>query len=538
MKSDSYFKLKNLIFAEANSLRRQILQPVMLFSCFLALVLASIQYGYEQKRAKEQIHEEVVTLVKFLQLASAQYLVNWDVTALDGFAEQAKSNPHIRQIVFFSLDDRPLTRLAPPAFANQYIHMTERVLNAKGEPVGSMKVIYTEDAVRTIVSQSLGFAISGYALLLCLVILSISWVSRRVTGPFSKVGQLLLELSAISEANSRRLNESATDLSSTANQQSSAVQETVSSITEMRSMMEQTINNIKNANELGNQISRKSVSGTETMSEMGRAMSDIRGTTGDLGHMVDIIHGMSEKTKVIHDIVFKTQLLAFNASIEAARAGQHGKGFAVVADEVRDLSNMAGAAANDIETMIRESRKNVEKVVNIVTDRIEEGETISRQALRSFEEIAEDIKKLSGSVQEVFEATRDQSTGIAQTVGAMDQLNDAARNNSDAADRIVSLADEVRHSSHLLKDSSDRLMNLVKGQEFSGRATHESPRLNVEPMSESRTTETLGDEKKILELTKRLSQRLSSVPAQSQSQSQSQNQSHTKSEIKKNAAND
>jgi methyl-accepting chemotaxis protein len=507
MNSDSLLKLKALIFAESNSLRRQILQPVVLFSFFTALGLASIQYAYEQSRAKEQIREEVVTLVKFLQLASAQYLVNWDVTALDGFAEQAKSNPHIRQIVFYSLDDRPLTRLPSASLANQYIHLSEKVLNAKGEPVGSMNIVYTEDAVRSLVSQSLGFAISGYILLLCLVILSISWVSSRVTGPFSKVGQLLLELASISEANSQRLNESATDLSSTANQQSTAVQETVSSITEMRSMMEQTIVNIKNANELGNQISRKSVSGTETMSEMGRAMSDIRGTTGDLDHMVEIIHGMSEKTKVIHEIVFKTQLLAFNASIEAARAGQHGKGFAVVADEVRDLSNMAGATANDIETMIRESRKNVEKVVNIVSDRMEEGETISRQALRSFEEIAEDIKKLSSSVHEVFEATRDQSTGIAQTVGAMDQLNDAARNNSDAADGIVSLADEVRHSSHLLKDSSDRLMGLVKGHNFSRRNDVFVPAVAA-PKNESAAPSTqLGDEKKILELTKRLSQR-------------------------------
>lgn len=504
MNFNPLLRFKNLIFAESNSLRRQILQPVMALSAIMALVLGSSQYAFEQQRAKEQIREEVTTLVKFLQLASAQYLVNWDVTALDGFAEQAKSNPHIRQIVFFSLDERPLTKVPPPEFKNQFIHMSERVLNSNGEPVGSMEVIYAEDAVRSIVTQSLGFAISGYLLLLCLVILSISWVSRRVTGPFSKVGQLLLELSSISEANSQRLNDSASDLSSTANQQSSAVQETVSSITQMRSMMEQTIGNIKNANELGNQISNKSVSGTETMSEMGRAMSDIRSTTGDLDHMVEIIHSMSEKTKVIHEIVFKTQLLAFNASIEAARAGQHGKGFAVVADEVRDLSNMAGAAANDIETMIRESRKNVEKVVNIVTDRIEEGEKISRKALRSFEEIAEDIKKISNSVHEVFEATQDQATGISQTVGAMDQLNDAARNNSDAADGIVKLADEVRHSSHLLKDSSDRLMSLVKGQDFSARPE----RSDFAPQVTAQKPGTqLGNEKKILELTRRLSQR-------------------------------
>lgn len=504
MNLNSLRKFKTLIFADSDSLSRQILQPVFVMSFFLALALGSFQYGFEQRRAKEQIREEVTTLVKFLQLASAQYLVNWDVTALEGFAEQAKSNPHIRQIVFFSLDDRPLTKLPPPEYASQFVHMEERVLNSNGEPVGSMKIIYTEDAVRSIVSQSLGFTISGYALLLCLVILSISWVSRRVTGPFSKVGQLLLELSSISEVNSQRLNDSASDLSSTANQQSSAVQETVSSITQMRSMMEQTIANIKNANELGNQISNKSVSGTETMSEMGRAMSDIRSTTGDLDHMVEIIHGMSEKTKVIHEIVFKTQLLAFNASIEAARAGQHGKGFAVVADEVRDLSNMAGAAANDIETMIRESRKNVEKVVNIVTDRIEEGEKISRKALRSFEEIADDIKKISSSVHEVFEATQDQATGISQTVGAMDQLNDAARNNSEAADGIVSLADEVRHSSHLLKDSSDRLMALVKGRDFSehrelGDVLPKTPA--AKPSSQ------LGNEKKILELTRKLSQK-------------------------------
>jgi methyl-accepting chemotaxis protein len=87
---------------------------------------------------------------------------------------------------------------------------------------------------------------------------------------------------------------------------------------------------------------------------------EINASNEELRIIINIISDISEKTKVINDIVFQTRLLSFNASVEAARAGEHGKGFAVVAEEIGKLASVSGNSAKEINDILGHATTQVE----------------------------------------------------------------------------------------------------------------------------------------------------------------------------------
>jgi len=116
---------------------------------------------------------------------------------------------------------------------------------------------------------------------------------------------------------------------------------------------------------------------------------------------------VAEIVRVLGEIANQTNLLAFNAAIEAARAGQHGVGFSVVASEVRVLAERSSLAAKEISKLIDDS---VLQVGN--------GAVVSREAAKSFEAILTSIARSSSSVNEIATATSDQ-THMAATLSAL-----------------------------------------------------------------------------------------------------------------------
>ncbi len=161
----------------------------------------------------------------------------------------------------------------------------------------------------------------------------------------------------------------------------------------------------------------------------------------------EIIHSIKEKTQIINDIVFKTQLLSFNASIEAARAGQYGRGFAVVAEEVGKLAQMSGSASKEIDQLLADSQKRVTQIVDAVQHRVRDGKEVSGEALKRFNEIAKQIVTISDKVNQVGEATLEQEGGVEQTARAMDQMDETALHNKKGAEQMFKIAERVRQLS-------------------------------------------------------------------------------------------
>lgn len=177
------------------------------------------------------------------------------------------------------------------------------------------------------------------------------------------------------------LTSSASALSAAANTQASSIQETSASVEEIRSMVERNTENTIESARLSGLSKQHANTGQSSVKDMIDAMNDItesnklieeeiENSNRRLTEIVGIIAEIENKTAVINEIVFQTKLLSFNASVEAARAGDNGKGFAVVAQEVGNLANMSGRAAKEITALLAQSTQKVNSIVQETTTRV------------------------------------------------------------------------------------------------------------------------------------------------------------------------
>ena len=150
-----------------------------------------------------------------------------------------------------------------------------------------------------------------------------------------------------------------------------------------------------------------------------------------------------EIISVIDGIAFQTNILALNAAVEAARAGEQGRGFAVVASEVRNLAQRSAAAAKEIKVLISNS---VEQVSN--------GTRIVVQAGVAMHEVVDSIRRVSSVINEIANASHEQTTGIDQINVAVIQMDQMTQQNA-------ALVEEAAAASEALGNQASTLSELV-----------------------------------------------------------------------------
>ncbi|MBF0479385.1 MAG: Cache 3/Cache 2 fusion domain-containing protein [Candidatus Omnitrophica bacterium] len=237
-------------------------------------------------------------------------------------------------------------------------------------------------------------------------------IMTRVMDGFSdKLSNIIIRIRAAAD----QLSVATEEVSSGSHQISDGAQQQSASFEELSSSVQTNSENVRSASHIAQNVAEEAKKTGLAMDSTVEAMADIEKGSRQ----------MAEAVTLITDIADQTNLLALNAAIEAARAGEHGKGFAVVADEVRKLAARSAVSAKEIQILIKD---NLTQVAN--------GVDISKRAGESTKLIIENITTIAHQLQSISEMTQEQSA-------AMEQNMAITESNSSSSKQLAASAEEM-----------------------------------------------------------------------------------------------
>jgi methyl-accepting chemotaxis protein len=419
---------------------------------FVALVEAEKGIGLTHKDAargalRKTIHDVEDTLARFKaglaeQIDAAQSRISWTLYASEagimlligawlswlGFSLSRRACAASLGMRAIAEGDGDLTRRLDESGSDEFAEL------ARSFNIFAGKI---HDLVRRVAGMSVTLSEIG------------SRVSTAAGSTDDSMNRLLGNTQTVVVA-TEELSATARDVAGSASQVSSAAQEANLMASQGRATVDKSVQAINSfASEFG---------------EAATSIGQLRGETENIGGILDVIRGIAEQTN----------LLALNAAIEAARAGEQGRGFAVVADEVRTLAYRSQQSTNEIQALIERLQNEAESAVAMIQKsqgRIAVTVEQATDAGSALASITESIGTIAEMTTQIATAAEEQSAVVSDISANVVSIDQLARDTSGEADQTVALAgrlaqtmSEVTHEIGHFKFGSDELLVLERAK--------------------------------------------------------------------------
>ena len=260
----------------------------------------------------------------------------------------------------------------------------------------------------------------------------------------------LIQVVKSTASSSSQISSSTEEMAAGAQEQTSQTSEVATAIEQMaRTILETTKNagtaseNAKKAGEIageGGKVVEDTIEGmiriTEVVSKAADTVKQLGKSSNEIGEII----------QVIDDIADQTNLLALNAAIEAARAGEQGRGFAVVADEVRKLAERTTKATKEIAVMIKQIQQDTKGAVESIeegTEEVRKGKEMANKAGESLKEIISASNKVVDDVNQVASASEEQSTTAEQISRSIEAISNVSNEGAAGIQQVAKSAEDL-----------------------------------------------------------------------------------------------
>ncbi|MFS0644470.1 methyl-accepting chemotaxis protein [Siminovitchia sp. 179-K 8D1 HS] len=278
---------------------------------------------------------------------------------------------------------------------------------------------------------------------------------NKMVGNLRATIQNILSASENLSASAEQVSASTEEIASASTNQANAAQ----TINELFKELADAINSVAQNTEQAAELSNKTI---KIAKEGGQVVqSSVEGAamvSTQMSRLEEDSKKIGEIIEVINDIADQTNLLALNAAIEAARAGEQGRGFAVVADEVRKLAERSSQATNEISNII----KNMQEATVVSVKSVEEGVTTTQKSGEAFENIIQMINDTGNKVTEIASASEEQAAQTSEVLSYIESISatteEAAASSEETAstaNALTELAEELNASVSAFKLSKE-----------------------------------------------------------------------------------